>query len=180
MPEMVVFGTSSGRRGLCVSGERKSASLFEDVRVLFAPLAPAKRAGEGGLRLPEQHAQTTEKAHGRLDMRSIRVSSELKGYSDWPGLEQVFEIRRCWQSKGVWKESIRYGVTSLPATIAIPERVLKLKRGHWTIENGLHYVKDVTLGPLLSPSSNGERYLHSYELIVEVYHLYVKRMSHVS
>ncbi len=79
-------------------------------------------------------------------MRSIRVSSELKGYSDWPGLEQVFEIRRCWQSKGVWKESIRYGVTSLPATIAIPERVLKLKRGHWTIENGLHYVKDVTLG----------------------------------
>jgi predicted transposase YbfD/YdcC len=120
--------------------------LFEDLRLLFAPLAPAKRAGEGVLRLPEQHAQTTEKAHGRLDIRSIRVSSELKGYSDWPGLEQVFEIRRCWQSKGIWKESVRYGVTSLPATIAIPERVLKLKRGHWIIENGLHYVKDVTMG----------------------------------
>lgn len=120
--------------------------LLEDVRVLFAPLPAAKRAGEGVLRLPEQHAQTTEKAHGRLDLRSIRVSSELKGYSDWPGLEQVFEIRRCWQSKGVWKEAVRYGVTSLPATIAIPERLLKLKRGHWTIENGLHYVKDVTMG----------------------------------
>src|SRR2546428_9489211 len=120
--------------------------LFEDLRLLFASLLPAKRAGEGILRLPGQHAQTTEKAHGRLDIRSIRVSSELKGYSDWPGLEQVFEIRRCWQSKGVWKESIRYGVTSLPATIAIPERILKLKRGHWTIENGLHYVKDVTMG----------------------------------
>jgi predicted transposase YbfD/YdcC len=120
--------------------------LLEDVRVLFAPLAPAKRAGEGVLRLPEQHAQTTEKAHGRLDIRSIRVSSELKGYSDWPGLEQVFEIRRCWQSKGVWKEALRYGVTSLPAMIAIPERLLKLKRGHWTIENGLHYVKDMTMG----------------------------------
>jgi len=120
--------------------------LLEDLRVLFAPPSPAKRAGEGVLRLPEQHAHTTEKAHGRLDMRSIRVSSELKGYSDWPGLEQVFEIRRCWQSKGVWKEALRYGVTSLPATIAIPERVLKLKRGHWTIENGLHYVKDVTMG----------------------------------
>jgi predicted transposase YbfD/YdcC len=119
--------------------------LLEDLRLLFAPLSPAKRAGEGILRLPEQHAQTAEKAHGRLDIRSIRVSSELKGYSDWPGLEQVFEIRRCWQSKGIWKESIRYGVTSLPATIAIPERILKLKRGHWTIENGLHYVKDVTM-----------------------------------
>jgi hypothetical protein len=74
----------------------------------------------------------------------IRVSSELKGYSDWPGLEQVFEIRRGYQSKGEWRESIHYGVTSLPATIAIPERVLKLKRGHWGIES-LHYVKDVTM-----------------------------------
>jgi hypothetical protein len=52
--------------------------LFEDLRLLFAPLAPAKRAGEGVLRLPEQQAQTIEKAHGRLDMRSIRVSSERK------------------------------------------------------------------------------------------------------
>jgi predicted transposase YbfD/YdcC len=120
--------------------------LLEDLRVLFAPLAPAKRAGEGVLRLPEQHAHTTEKAHGRVDLRRIRVSSELKGYSDWPGLEQVFEIRRCWHSKGVWKEAVRYGVTSLPALDARPERVLKLKRGHWTIENCLHYVKDVTLG----------------------------------
>ena len=58
----------------------------------------------------------------------------------------MFEIRRRWRSKGVWKESIRYGVTSLPATIAIPERVLALKRGHWGIENRLHYVKDVTMG----------------------------------
>jgi len=120
--------------------------LFDDLRLLFAPPAPAKRAGEGILRLPEQHAQTTEKGHGRVDIRSIRVSSELKGYSDWPGLEQVFEIRRRWQSKGEWHEAVRYGVTSLPATIAIPERLLKLKRGHWTIENGLHYVKDVTMG----------------------------------
>jgi predicted transposase YbfD/YdcC len=121
--------------------------LLEDVRLLFASLAPAKRAGEGVLRLPEQQAQTAEeKAHGRVEMRSIRVSCELKGYSDWPGLEQVFEIRRCWQSKGVLKEAIRYGVTSLPARLAIPERLLTLKRGHWIIENGLHYVKDVTMG----------------------------------
>lgn len=119
--------------------------LFDDLRLLFAPPAPAKRAGEGILRLPEQHAQTVEKGHGRVDIRSIRVSSELKGYSDWPGLEQVFELRRRWQSKGIWHEAVRYGVTSLPATIAIPERLLKLKRGHWIIENGLHYVKDVTM-----------------------------------
>ena len=120
--------------------------LLEDLRLLFAPPTPTKRAGEGILRLPEQHAQTTEKGHGRVDMRSIRVSSELKGYSDWPGLEQVFEIRRSFQSKGIWKEAVRYGVTSLPATISIPKRLLTLKRGHWGIENGFHYVKDVTMG----------------------------------
>ena len=56
--------------------------LFEDLRVLFAPIPAPKRAGEGVLRLPEQHAQTTEKAHGRMDIRSIRVSSELQaGFS---------------------------------------------------------------------------------------------------
>jgi hypothetical protein len=98
------------------------------------------------LRLPEQQAQTTEKAHGRVEIRSIRVSSELKGYSDWPGLEQVFEIRRRWKYKGIDKEAVRYGVMSLPAQIALPERILQLKRGHWTIENGLHDVKDVTMG----------------------------------
>lgn len=137
------LGQAGGDYLFLVKGNQPQ--LLEDLRVLFAPLPPAKRAGEGLLRLPEQQAQTTEKAHGRVDIRSIRVSSELKGYSDWPGLEQVFEIRRCWQSKGIWKEAVRYGVTSLPATIAIPERLLKLKRGHWTIENGLHYVKDVTM-----------------------------------
>jgi predicted transposase YbfD/YdcC len=119
--------------------------LFEDLRLLFAPLSPAKRAGEGILRLPEHQAQTKGKAHGRLEIRSIRVSWELKGYSDWPGLEQVFEIRRRWRCKGQWQEAVLYGVTSLPAAIAIPERLLKLKRGHWTIENRLHYVKDVTM-----------------------------------
>lgn len=61
--------------------------LFEDIRLLFAPPQPAKRAGEGILRLPEQHAQTAEGGHGRVDIRRIRVSSQLKGYSDWPGLE---------------------------------------------------------------------------------------------
>ena len=120
--------------------------LLEDLCVLFAPPAPAKRAGEGILRLPEQYAEAADKGHGRVEIRSIRVSSELKGYSDWPGLDQVFQIRRRWQSKGEWHEEVRYGVSSLPATIGIQERLLTLKRGHWTIENGLHYVKDVTMG----------------------------------
>jgi predicted transposase YbfD/YdcC len=64
--------------------------LYEDLRLLFAPLSPIKHAGEGILQLPEQQAQTTNKGHGRLEIRSIRVSSELKGYSDWLGSASKF------------------------------------------------------------------------------------------
>src|SRR5207302_1625347 len=44
--------------------------LFEDLRLLFAPLAPANRAGTGILRLPEQHAQTTD--NGPKIMAALR------------------------------------------------------------------------------------------------------------
>lgn len=35
-------------------------------------------------------------------------------------------------------------MTSLPPEKADPHRLLKLVRGHWQIENGLHWVRDVT------------------------------------
>jgi predicted transposase YbfD/YdcC len=37
-----------------------------------------------------------------------------------------------------------YGITSLAQTQADPERVLNLSRGQWSIENRLHWVRDVT------------------------------------
>jgi hypothetical protein len=90
--------------------------------------------------------RTVEKGHGRLEERVIRVSGELAAYSSWPYLEQVFEYTRTWTSKGVTKQQIRYGITSLPAEVSDAARLAVLKRGHWQIENALHYVKDVTLG----------------------------------
>ena len=44
------------------------------------------------------------------------------------------------------KQTTRYLVSSLPAEEASVTRLLALRRGHWGIENSLHYVKDVTLG----------------------------------
>jgi predicted transposase YbfD/YdcC len=43
------------------------------------------------------------------------------------------------------QHEIRYGLTSLPATVVSPERLLELVRGQWQIENGLHYRRDLTL-----------------------------------
>ncbi len=42
--------------------------------------------------------------------------------------------------------AVRYALTSLPAAVANPDRLLTLVRGHWQIENRLHDIKDVTLG----------------------------------
>ena len=39
-----------------------------------------------------------------------------------------------------------YGITSLPRDEADAEQLLALTRGHWGIENRLHYVRDETLG----------------------------------
>jgi predicted transposase YbfD/YdcC len=37
-----------------------------------------------------------------------------------------------------------YGITSLTTEKASPAKLLELARGHWTIENQLHWVRDVT------------------------------------
>ncbi len=45
---------------------------------------------------------------------------------------------------GITKTQVRYGVSSLPAHLADPQRLLALTRGHWGVENGQHYRRDVT------------------------------------
>jgi len=87
------------------------------------------------------------KGHGRIDARTIYVSSELNEYLDWPGVAQVFRLERTrWHNryKGKTREIV-YGLTSLTAQQAPPARLLKLTRAYWGIENGLHYRRDVTL-----------------------------------
>ena len=81
-----------------------------------------------------------------MEEREIWVSSTLKGYSDWPHLEQVFQVRsRVVDGLGQIREGVHYGVTSLPRSIASPQRLLQMVRSHWGIENGLHYRKDASL-----------------------------------
>lgn len=91
--------------------------------------------------------QTVEKSHGRLTTRRLTACSLLRDSSDWPYLQQVFQIERCTVClrSGVTKTETAYGVTSLTAAQASPARLLQLNRGHWGIENGLHYRRDVTL-----------------------------------
>jgi len=41
---------------------------------------------------------------------------------------------------------VAFGVTSLSPERADPARLLQLVRGHWEIENRVHWVRDVTFG----------------------------------
>ena len=42
------------------------------------------------------------------------------------------------------RHEVVQGITSLSTDKASPSRLLEIVRGHWSIENGLHYVRDVT------------------------------------
>jgi predicted transposase YbfD/YdcC len=87
------------------------------------------------------------KGHGRIEQRTIMLSSLLNDYLDWPHVAQVFRLERIvWhcQYGGKTRELV-YGLTSLPPSRANPAKLLSWIREYWGIENGLHYRRDVTL-----------------------------------
>lgn len=92
-------------------------------------------------------ARTIDTQHGRRpEVRELIASTDLTAWSDWPGLAQVFRVERTWREHDQPKRAIHYGITSLSPDRGTPERLLALKRGHWLIENRLHWRKDVTFG----------------------------------
>jgi predicted transposase YbfD/YdcC len=122
---------------------RNQRQLYEDIALLFAPLRADERASDFDF----STVTTVDKGHGRLEERTLRTSSLLKGYSDWPGLAQVFEVTSTVRDgRGKVTTQVRYGVTSLPSSVVSARQLLGLVRQHWRIENDLHYRRDVTLG----------------------------------
>lgn len=92
-------------------------------------------------------AFTVDTGHGRgADRRDLIATTDLTAWSDWPGLTQVFRIERTWREHGQPKRAVHHGITSLDPVRGTPDRLLALKRGHWLIENRLHWRKDVTFG----------------------------------
>ena len=93
-------------------------------------------------------ASTTNKGHGRLENRFITVSTELNDFfaRDWYAVGQVFCLRRRVEHALKCTQEIVYGITSLTPKQADPADLLELTRDQWSIENHLHYRRDVTLG----------------------------------
>src|SRR5499427_5222359 len=112
--------------------------LLEDITTVFA-LAPM--AGE-----QRTAAATVDLGHGRIEQGGLQTSTILAGYSDWPGLAQVFRRERqvILKKTGEVREEVVAGVTSLVPERADAARLLALVRGQWQIENQSHWVRDVT------------------------------------
>jgi len=90
-------------------------------------------------------ATTTDKGHGRIETRRLTASSLLTESSDWPQLAQVFQLERTITQRktGERHTEVVYGLTSLAAAVASPQRLLALVRGQWGIESQLHWRRDV-------------------------------------
>jgi predicted transposase YbfD/YdcC len=91
-------------------------------------------------------ATTIEKGHGRIEKRTLRTTTILTKHQDWAGLKQGFELVRERTEHGNKTVEVVHGITSLIPERAHAKRLLELTRGHWGIENELHYKRDVTMG----------------------------------
>ena len=95
------------------------------VEQLFTPAQPAP--GWNNPPTDFQTARTVNKAHGRLEERTLTASSLLNDYSDWPGLRQVFKLERRFTTlaTGTVYHEIQYGLTSLTAAEASPRTLAR-------------------------------------------------------
>ena len=102
-----------------------------------------------------------KRRHGRREERMLRALADpaVNAYvgsagtvgQPWPHLQQVCRVerRRTLVRRGqVVREEreVSYAITSAPAEHADAARLLRVQRGHWGIENKVHWVRDVTFG----------------------------------
>ena len=87
-------------------------------------------------------AQASDKGHGRCEHRRLRSSDRLSGQLDWPDAAQVCRLVRRVRRDGKTTLEVQYAVTSVPRSQAGARQLLAWWRGHWGIENRLHYVRD--------------------------------------
>ena len=99
---------------------------------------PEVRAGEHG---------ASDRGHGRREPRTCRVIDlTARSEAPLPHRRVAFRIERerRIRTTGKVRHETVHGPTSLPARRATPEAVLELVRGHWSIENRLHHVRDIS------------------------------------
>ncbi len=87
---------------------------------------------------------TVEKGHGREETRTylqLPAPKSLPGFTLWKGLKTVAIVTLRCVRDGKETIEVRYYISSLPMNV---RRLARAVRSHWGIENGCHWVLDVT------------------------------------
>jgi predicted transposase YbfD/YdcC len=116
--------------------------LEEDIIDHFQALDEA--AERGKCQPPVDAQETEDHNHGRHEHRrceSVPVPEDLRGKDDWKDLKSIGRVTRCYREKGKEKSEVRYFISSMPADA---HRLAVAVRGHWSVENNLHWVLDMT------------------------------------
>jgi predicted transposase YbfD/YdcC len=88
--------------------------------------------------------RSRDRGHGRVETRMVKAT-EVRAGIDFPHAIQAVQItrRRSVAGKPAQTETV-HAITSLPTHHASPALLADLARGHWSIENRLHWVRDLT------------------------------------
>ena len=103
---------------------------------------------EHAVRRTWQSWEQVEKGHGRMERGSIIITPDLNDYlrQDWGEVGLVFRLQRERTLHGKHSVEVIYGWSSLSPQRCSPQRLLRLIRAHWAVENRLQWRRDVTLG----------------------------------
>ena len=105
--------------------------------------APSQAASRANFR---RYIPLSDGGGGRWERRRLWASTALNEYLDWPGLAQVCCVERVRRHKRKEPVERAYAITSLSPERADAARLLELWRGHWGIENQVHWVRDEVFG----------------------------------
>jgi predicted transposase YbfD/YdcC len=105
--------------------------------------------------------RSVETAHGRREIRTTRVVTIAAGIAFPHAVQAVQIVRRTRPvhartgKAGRWRTETVYAITDLRPHQATPAELAGWVRGHWQIENALHWVRDVTFAEDLSQVRTG-------------------------
>ncbi|MEU5554304.1 ISAs1 family transposase [Micromonospora sp. NPDC047793] len=109
------------------------------------PSLHAQLAGLPWRAVPDA-ARDIDRGHGRREIRTCKILTVSTGI-DFPQAAQALQIRRrrrrLDQPKRFTTETV-YAITDLRVHQARPAQLASWVRGHWSIENKVHWVRDVT------------------------------------
>lgn len=126
-----------------VALKENQGHLYEDTQTLFEDLEKYQFDPQV---YPYEYHKSVNKGHGRIDIRECWVVSDaeilshFRSTADWKDLKAVIQVSRERRESGNISQEIKYYITSLDASA---KYLLKKIRGHWGIENRLHWILDV-------------------------------------